>query len=133
MGGLNTYLYADARPLSTVDPLGLVGTPGWPPHLPQPPLSDEKMRGLNKQQLEQLYKELRKRKMGPEANKVKRFQKTRFFRGSSLMKRMGLMCFIPEIIDAYCELNPGDPACLVWDPPAVDSDEPCLGDSRCPI
>jgi RHS repeat-associated protein len=33
-GGLNTYLYADANPLSIIDPLGLMGFGGYPSNVP---------------------------------------------------------------------------------------------------
>jgi RHS repeat-associated protein len=130
-GGLNTYLYVTSNPLASFDPFGLSKIPGWPQGLPEPPLSDDKMRPLTKEQLDQLYKELRKRNMGPEANKVKRYQKVRLIRGSSLKRGIGIMC-IPGILDEYCRLNPGDPACLVWDPPdPPDPNDPCKGDPNC--
>jgi Domain of unknown function (DUF4157) len=53
--------------------------------LPEPPFSDEKLQSLTKEQLQELYD--RYRKTNPaEANKVKKWQKSMGFRGSSLKK-----------------------------------------------
>lgn len=53
--------------------------------LPEPPFSDEKLRPLTKEQLQELYD--RYHKTNPaEANKVKKWQKSMGFRGSSVKK-----------------------------------------------
>ena len=131
LGGLNTFSYVSSAPLATVDFFGLAPIPSWPQGLPQPPLSDDKMRSLSKQQLDDLYKELRKRNMGPEANKVKRFQKVRLIRKSSLTRGIGFACLIPDLVEEYCRLNPGDPACIFVDPPEDPDPNGCQGDPRC--
>lgn len=53
--------------------------------LPDPPLSDEKLRGLSKEQLQELYSKMRKTNP-QEALKVKRWQKSMEYRGSSVKK-----------------------------------------------
>ncbi|WP_428261099.1 eCIS core domain-containing protein [Haliangium sp.] len=50
--------------------------------LPSPPLGDEDLRGLSKEQLQELYDKLRKSHPS-EAEKVKRWQKSKGYRGSS--------------------------------------------------
>lgn len=53
--------------------------------LPEPPFGDEKLRGLSEEQLDELYKKYRKSNP-EEAEKVKRWQKSRGFRRSSVKK-----------------------------------------------
>lgn len=53
--------------------------------LPSPPLSDDKLRGLSKEQLQELYNRMRKTHP-QEALKVKKWQKTMEYRGSSVKK-----------------------------------------------
>jgi len=53
--------------------------------LPEPPFGDEKLQGLTKEQLQQLYDKYHKSNPA-EANKIKKWQKSKGFRGSSLKK-----------------------------------------------
>lgn len=53
--------------------------------LPEPPFSDDKLRPLTKEQLQELYDKYHRTNPG-EANKVKKWQKSMGFRGSSVKK-----------------------------------------------
>jgi Domain of unknown function (DUF4157) len=53
--------------------------------LPEPPFSDDKLRPLTKEQLQELYDKYH-RSNPAEANKIKKWQKSMGFRGSSLKK-----------------------------------------------
>jgi hypothetical protein len=53
--------------------------------LPEPPFGDDKLKGLTKEQLQELYDKYHKTNPA-EANKVKKWQKAMGFRGSSLKK-----------------------------------------------
>jgi hypothetical protein len=53
--------------------------------LPEPPFSDDKLRALTKEQLQELYDKYHKSNPA-EANKVKKWQKSMGFRGSSVKK-----------------------------------------------
>lgn len=80
---------------SAVDLLEQIASPGPIFHrpqgvqlsggLPDPPLSDDKLRGLSKEQLQELYNKMR-RTDPQEALKVKWWQKNVEFRGSSVKK-----------------------------------------------
>ena len=64
--------------------------------LPEPPFGDEKLRGLSKEQLQKLYEKYQKENPA-EAKKIKRWQKSKGFRGSSVKKGSKAKKFLKKV------------------------------------
>jgi RHS repeat-associated protein len=135
--GLNTYLYVLANPLAFIDARGLVtgkidgevirvhknDLDKWP--------TDPHGHIYDKNQVVDkdgnVYNKTTREKVG-------RLSKKGLERLRELFKKMGkgVLCipiFVWDNVDAFCQQNPGDPACIFVNPP--DPNDPCKGNPLC--
>jgi RHS repeat-associated protein len=129
---INLYAYVKSSPLLFSDSLGLAPgdkTYGLPKefwswyhrNIKRPGDPDVPSREDAKKYYDEWDQEGRP---GPDKKRGGK-RKPRFPRGGGF----GLLLCIPEIVDEYCKLNPGDPACLIPNPP--DPNDPCRGNPYC--
>jgi hypothetical protein len=121
-GGVNIFLYADADPLLTIDPLG------GAPH-------KKNARKSTKDKHQKGQASAKRSRGGEKADEEKRRvprKRPAGYKGSWPPKSARLICIptvVWDIVQGYCDANPSDPACYYSTP--KNPDDPCKGDPYC--